>query len=269
MTRIAFDCFPGGRRKALTLSYDDGTAHDRRLVAILNRSGIRATFNLNSGRLDQEGFLASAEVAALFAGHAVAAHTVNHPCLSHLSREGVLTEVVEDRRALERLVGYPVRGLAYPGGDYDEAVVAMLPSLGVEYSRTAQQAASFGVSHDFLRWPFSCHHNDCLERGQKFLAVSPLWGLQLLHVMGHSFEFERADNWEIIEEFCSIVGGNADIWYATNIEIVDYLRAARAVRSSVDGTMLYNSSGLEVWFCIGSLDQGTFGSIGPGATLRL
>jgi len=101
------------------------------------------------------------------------------------------------------------------------------------------------------------------------LALPPSWGLQLLHVMGHSYEFDQGANWEIIEEFCSLMSGHAALWYATNIEIVDYLRAARAVRSSVDGTMLYNPSGLEVWFSIGDLSENNFGFIGSGAMLRV
>jgi hypothetical protein len=41
--------FPNGKMKALTLSYDDGVEQDRRLVEILNRHGVKAAFNLNSG----------------------------------------------------------------------------------------------------------------------------------------------------------------------------------------------------------------------------
>ena len=38
--------FPGGAAKALTLSYDDGVEQDVRLIDILDRAGIRCTFNL-------------------------------------------------------------------------------------------------------------------------------------------------------------------------------------------------------------------------------
>lgn len=53
--RIQFDRYPGGVMKALTLSYDDGVVHDRRLVDICNRYGLRGTFNLNSGTLGNPG----------------------------------------------------------------------------------------------------------------------------------------------------------------------------------------------------------------------
>ena len=54
MAQVVFDCFPGGKRKALTMSYDDGRVQDRRLVEIFNRHGIRGTFFLNSGKLDRD-----------------------------------------------------------------------------------------------------------------------------------------------------------------------------------------------------------------------
>ena len=41
--------WPGFRRKALTLSYDDGVRQDARMIEILDRYGLRATFNLNGG----------------------------------------------------------------------------------------------------------------------------------------------------------------------------------------------------------------------------
>ena len=44
-----YQCFPQGKHKALTMSYDDGKEDDRRLVEIFNRYGIRGTFHVNSG----------------------------------------------------------------------------------------------------------------------------------------------------------------------------------------------------------------------------
>ena len=42
-----------GKNKAITFSYDDGVTQDRRLIEILNRYGLKATFNINSGLLDR------------------------------------------------------------------------------------------------------------------------------------------------------------------------------------------------------------------------
>lgn len=43
--------------KAVTFSYDDGVTQDIRLVEILNRYGLKATFNLNSELLGKDGCL--------------------------------------------------------------------------------------------------------------------------------------------------------------------------------------------------------------------
>ena len=50
MNKLIFS-WPNGKAGALTTSWDDGTAHDRRLVAIFNKYGIKGTFNINSGVL--------------------------------------------------------------------------------------------------------------------------------------------------------------------------------------------------------------------------
>ena len=49
--------WPEGRRKAFTVSYDDGVTQDIRLIELLNRYGIKGTFNLNSGLLGQSGMI--------------------------------------------------------------------------------------------------------------------------------------------------------------------------------------------------------------------
>ena len=47
--------YPQGKLKALTLSYDDGVEQDIRLMEIMNRHGLKGTFNLNSGLFAPEG----------------------------------------------------------------------------------------------------------------------------------------------------------------------------------------------------------------------
>ena len=84
MNRV-YCCYPGGKHKALTMSYDDGRIFDRRLIDIFNRYGIKGTFHLNSGlfqRVDNgTGRIQPEEVAEVYKGHEVACHTVSHPTI--------------------------------------------------------------------------------------------------------------------------------------------------------------------------------------------
>lgn len=254
--------FPGGRKKALTLSFDDGRVMDRRLVKILNASGLRATFNLVSSPLGKPGYVTRQEVKDLYAGHEVASHTMTHPPLSKQTDETILREVMENRLDLEGLVGYPVRGLAYPGGDCDARVAAFLPRLGIAYARTVGATTWMALPSNPLLWAATGHHNSCLKDGERLLAwkTSPA----LLYVWGHSYEFEEAGNWSLIEEFARKMGGREDIWYATNIQVVDYMAAARRLILSADGSLIENPSALAVWVeC-----QGRAVELPPGQVTR-
>ncbi|MCI9574803.1 MAG: polysaccharide deacetylase family protein, partial [Lachnospiraceae bacterium] len=75
-----YTCFPEGKTKALTMSYDDGRLQDERLVDIFNRNGIKGTFNLNYGLMEKDGNrIARERVRELYQGHEVATHCLTHP----------------------------------------------------------------------------------------------------------------------------------------------------------------------------------------------
>ena len=124
---------------------------------------------------------------------------------------------MEDRLILEKLAGYPVRGMSYPNGLYNDIVVEILKATGIEYCRVVETHKNFSMPEDFLRWRGTCHHNEnLLELGQKFLDQPYKNRPHLMYVWGHSIEFERDNNWDLIENFCKMMSGKEDIWYATD-----------------------------------------------------
>lgn len=244
--------YPEGKKKALTFSYDDGQIHDRKLIEILNRHGMKGTFHLNSGKLAQDRnhdiFVAAEEVPELYAGHEVAVHGVQHRNLPTLTRNQVVYEVLEDRRTLEKITGSMVQGMSYAFGSYSEETIEILRSLGIKYSRTVKSTNGFFPPADFLAWHPTCHHNGKLmELGQNFLSVPGYVELPLMYVWGHSFEFAGNGDWNVIEEFAELMEGKEDIWYATNGEICDYILSVRSLECSGDGLTLKNPTAVSVW----------------------
>ena len=83
-------CYPYGKKKAFNVTYDDGVLQDERFVALLNKYGIKGTFNLNS-QLMREEFswthpngmqvkrMSPERAKHLYVGHEVASHTLTHP----------------------------------------------------------------------------------------------------------------------------------------------------------------------------------------------
>ncbi|BBH18754.1 polysaccharide deacetylase [Paenibacillus baekrokdamisoli] len=248
--KIKHNLYPGGKYKALTLSYDDGTIHDRRMVEIMNRYHIKGSFHLNSGVLGHPNNVKASEVKALYDGHEVSAHSVTHPFLEQIPRERVIMEMIDDRKALEQLVGYPVRGMSYPFGTFNQQVVDLLSALGFQYARTVLSTQEFRLPESPLLWKPTCHHKEMLQLGEQYLKLGTepkRNNLSLFYVWGHSYEFENDSNWEEFETFCRMMSNADDIWFATNIEIIDYLDAVRRLNYSLDGTLVSNPSAISVW----------------------
>ena len=137
---ITYDRFPGGKTKALTMSYDDGVRDDIRLIEIFNRHGIRGTFHLNAGLFGRESWSRLPEdgIKEIYAGHEISAHGYLHRALTSTPDEGIIAEIMLDREKLEAITGGPIRGMSYAFGSANSHVVDMLRMLGMEYARVVE-----------------------------------------------------------------------------------------------------------------------------------
>lgn len=269
--------YPGFRCKALTFSYDDGVIADRRLVGILQKNGLKGTFNLNSGLMGTrpDWLLTAEECAALYpaAGMEVALHGYTHTWLEQQPAPMAAYEIVADRQVLEGMFGYPVTGMAYPFGTYNDTVLDVLRMSGVQYARTVKSTRAFDLPEDWLCLHPTCHHNDkqLFELADRFLAIaekpdrpgrSPM---AMFYVWGHSYEFDNDRNWDVIERFAEKMAGHEDIWYATNIEIYRYVQACGRVEVAVDGSSCYNPTAFDICFYAGGKPY----TIRAGETIKI
>lgn len=247
---IKFDRYKDGNHFAVTLSYDDGNIADLRLIEIFNKYGLKATFNLNSGRIGQESVVSPDDVKTKYVGHEVAVHTVNHPHLERMPISAQVCEIMDDRRNLETLTGGIVRGMAYPYGTFDADTVTAMKACGISYSRDTAGTKGLPIPDDFLHWHPTCHHTESLPIIKNFRenTLYQRWNFGgLLYIWGHSYEFDRANNWDLAEEMCKEISGLESVWYATNVEIYDYITAVRSLIFSADGKRIYNNSVTDVW----------------------
>ena len=162
--------FPEGKAKALTLSYDDGVEQDIKLIAIMNKYGLKGTFNLNSGLYSEDNkvypegelhrVMSKKQAAEVYlnSGQEIAIHTLTHPFLEKLPGNRVAYEVNKDRENLENQFSTIVRGMAYPYGTYSDEVVEVLKILNIAYSRTTISTEDFRIPTDWLRLTATCHH---------------------------------------------------------------------------------------------------------------
>lgn len=276
--------FPGGKARAVTFSYDDGVKQDKRLAEIFDKYGMKGTFNFNN-IINGNFHYSNEEIKDIFLskGHEIATHGAKHRANGNLRAIEGIRDVLDNRLELEERCDTIIRGMAYPDsgitlmgslGNYEQ-IKAYLKELDIAYARTlGGDNNSFMIPADFHAWMPTAHHNnpnifnyideflnlDISEKAYHARRVS-----RLLYIWGHSYEFDTHDNWDRIEEICQKLSNNEDIWYATNIEICDYVNAYKRLRYSANGAKVYNPTLITIW-----LDYGCkIYKVEPGETITI
>lgn len=262
--QIEFAYYPGGVRRALTMSFDDGKLADIRLAELFKKYGIKATFHYNSANIGKESYVTADDVRKIGEYHEVSCHGQTHAFLDKIPASFAVKEILEDKQTLEDITGELVRGLSYPYGTYTNEVLTLLPMLGIEYSRTINNTNSCYLPDNFLEWNPTCHQSHDIDKmWNKLMKFNK--HIRLLYIWGHSYEFDRDNTWERMENFCKMAGNNEEVWYATNIEIKDYITAMRNLVFSADQKIVFNPSAQTVWFGV----DGEVMSIKGGETIKL
>lgn len=276
--------FPNGKPKAVTFSYDDGAVFDKKLIEIIDKYGIKCTFNIPSAWIGSQDCLSADDIKTLICdgGHEAAVHCAHHKAPGQFRPIEIIKDVLQNRLELENITGGIVRGMAYPNSGITktenglsyENIRSYLQDLDIAYSRTlGGDNNSFAMPNDWLAWLPTAHHEnakifDYIDEFVKFdpsqLYISNR-SPRLFYLWGHSYEFEADNNWHVIEDFAARMGGKEDIWYATNMEIYEYVTAYRNLVFSADCKTVYNPTSLTLWA------KTTTGEvkIEPGQTLRL
>ena len=130
---------------------------------------------------------------------------------------------------LEALVGYPVRGMAYPNGSsaIDERVVDIVKNkTEILYARATTPTYNFDLQTELIDFRPTIHsdsnsYDKLFELAHQFIELKPETP-KIFYVWGHTYEFDFDDGiyWEKIEEFCKLIAGREDIYYGTNAEVL-------------------------------------------------
>ena len=251
--------YPGGCAKAFNITYDDGVEQDIRFVELLNRYGIKGTFNLNS-ELMRSRFawqhpsgatirrLGVEAVKNLYDGHEIGSHTLSHPYMSSLTHEERMREMREDKQNLEALFGREVAGFALPFHYYDEDIAQIAIDCGFEYARISEFSLSYAPETDWYHWKTGVYHIMPELKGfvQGFLETDR--ELAVCQIVGHSYDLDTENLWDTLEDICAAVSNRADIWKCTNLELVRYLKAMEQAQICECGVK--NNSDQVLWFSI-------------------
>lgn len=266
-------CYPGGKRKAFNITYDDGIEQDVRFVALMNQYGLKGTFNLNY-QLMAEQFAwthengmtvrrLSLDVARhLYDGHEIASHTLTHPFMNELSDEELYRQIGEDKRCLEAFFGREVAGFGVPFDFYDERIAGCVQACGFEYGRNSEETRCYCPWEQPYHWRAGIFHlaaeldnyvEGFFETGEE---------LALCQIVGHSYDLDAADLWGKMEGILRRMASDPHVASMTHIELVRYLSAMS--RAEINADSVANPTQIPLWF----LCDGHPVCVNPGETWK-
>ena len=201
--------------------WDDGDVDDIRLVEILKKHEARATFNITPGGSKSERRVAHHfkdvyavhrlsldEMPQVYEGFCIGGHTMTHPNLPAIDPDRALTELVETKRYIENHFGQTACGMAYPCGQYDDAVKELVRKAGYLYSRTTQNIALELNLDDPMALHTHCHFL-APNFWDKYESVKANDGD--FYFWGHSFELMGDDaRWQKLDRMIGRISDDAD-----------------------------------------------------------
>lgn len=257
-----------GKRKVLTFSYDDGTIYDKKFLKIISEYGLKGTININGGLFEDGRRMSLKDAKELYSdcGQEIAIHGYRHLHMHTLDKRRLLYEIAEDKKSIEKHFGGIARGMAFPYGTWNNDELKIMKLCGIEYGRTTRATYDFCFPENWLTLHPTCHHTDesFSELADRFINDDTPQA-KMFYFWGHSYEFNDNDNWNLIERFAENTAGKRDIWYATNIQIFDYVKAYKSLIQSYDGNVVYNPSALTVWV----ENNGNVMEINPGEMIEI
>lgn len=127
-----------GLEKDVAFTFDDGNSSDMIAAAMLAERGLKGSFFVLAGRLEQEHYLSPDDLRQLDRmGMTVGLHGRDHVNWRKLDPARFASETVEARAELAEILGKPVDEVAIPFGAYNRSVIHRLHRQGFERIHTS------------------------------------------------------------------------------------------------------------------------------------
>ena len=250
-------------KKYFTISYDDGCVQDEQIIELMEKYGIRGTFNLNSGlfgtterlyllprtdiamsskRWQKRHIIESVRVTEEKAQNLykkdfieVASHGTQHLNESKLTKDELEKEIGDDIKSLSEMFGYPVRGHILPFGLFNDDTIYAMKEGGISYCRKVSMLTKpkdFLFHADYGIIKPTCWHLDSFTKDllQKFIDMpcSKTDPDQVFYMWGHGYELSfgtKRGNIAYLESLFEMVSKANDVICVTNAELIDTINS--------------------------------------------
>lgn len=180
-----------------TISVDDGCASDVRAAELFEKYGVKCVFywpvEWHSLAYDN-GYepLDYAHALDISGRHEIGSHTITHRHLTKLDPIAAGKEIMLSKKMLERLFGVEVTKFCPPRGYTNDILTGT-----TEYYYGSQRLTK---GSNLVHIHPNSGANDGTEWQERFFRLQEA-GIENIELWGHSWEWDKFDMWQEIEEF--------------------------------------------------------------------
>lgn len=226
-------------KKYFTLSFDDGTYEDEKMIALLKKYGIKASFCINTGLMDGNDVI---EVAGkwrrmnfeyakknkVYDGFDVISHGFKHKELTFLGESEIISEIRQDTQKIAELTEKSPVGFAYPGGTaYYNGYITdiMLSSTDIRFARDTDDTFAFYLPENFMAWKPTCSLLDdkLFSLAERFINTEATEDM-LFYGWDHPWAITAYNAWDKVERLFKMLKEAGDIVFVSNTEFYELLK---------------------------------------------
>ncbi len=189
---------------------------------------------------------------------------------TYAAEDGKFMELVESCESdLEEIFGKgKIRGFIWPCGEQNNPhVLEMLIAHGFQSLRKTGCVGSsenFDMPHDRMHWSYTADCNSLLRCAAEYEAYPDDGNLKFFCFGVHSSDFEGANKWDDLREYCRKYGSRPDDFYYAGVgELMDYEDAVNA--ATVTDTAITNPSDVTLYAIV----NGNKITVPAGETVKL
>lgn len=226
-------------KKYFTLSFDDGTYEDEKMIALLKKYGIKASFCINTGLMDGNDVI---EVAGkwrrmnfeyakknkVYEGFDVISHGFKHKELTFLGESEIISEIRQDAQKIAELTEKSPVGFAYPGGTaYYNGYITdiMLSSTDIRFARDTDDTFAFYLPENFMAWKPTCSLLDdkLFSLAERFINAEATEDM-LFYGWDHPWAITAYNAWDKVERLFKMLKEAGDIIFVSNTEFYELFK---------------------------------------------
>ena len=171
----------------------------------------------------------------------------------YVATNEVYMDCVRDAtRELEEVFGKgTIKDYVWPCGEQkNDDLIRLIRTTGgfrsIRKTGCVLDSTNFALPADRLAWSYNANNNNMREVSKAYDEYPDDGELKFFCFGVHSHDFENADNWDVLEDFCRDLGNRPnDFWYASVGDIFDYEDAVKALQ--ITDTEIKNDSDIDLY----------------------